>query len=385
MYLKYTFKNIASFIKNNFMIFVLLVMSTLTSSVVLLFSYGIYQSYHITLSYADSSTADHNIVMWYTEDESKCVTKDDLLPCLDAIDRIQDALGEDIEMYSVEYMIDGIKYGSDFRYEDSSFAVSEVHAEFFEKYDMLKDGSYWGDYEEANAVCVAIVNDENEVDDSHMEEYKAALHGDSIEIGGNEYKIIGVGSVGGLAEFPFSTVSGDTMLLSTIVYFDSYVATDVYDEIADIFSTYMGDRVEIDEAKTFDRDTIYTYRTVVLISIFIALTAALNFMILYRYIMSSRKKETAIFRMLGLTPGRLSLMNLCEYIILTVPVFIIGMVIFAYVLLPRLSGYFMYMEASYSIYIYLFMFLIFVVMSVAVVGIMIFSANRRRILDLMSV
>lgn len=120
----------------------------------------------------------------------------------------------------------------------------------------------------------------------------------------------------------FSTVSEDQILTNTMITFDSSVSTKTYNKIRDIFNTYMGNKAEFDAIRTIDKDTYYTYKTVILISVVIALIAATNFMILYRYIISTRKRATAIFKILGLTSGKLNLINFSECIILIVPFFL---------------------------------------------------------------
>ena len=144
----------------------------------------------------------------------------------------------------------------------------------------------------------------------------------------------------------------------------------------------MGDKAVFEEIRTIDKDTYYTYKTVILISVFIALIAAINFMILYRYIKSTRKRTTAIFRILGLTPAKLNFMNMSECIILIVPFFILGMVLYQTVFLPRLHTYFVYMQDAYTPFVYFLLFVIFISVSLIVIGIMLLVMSRKRILEL---
>jgi hypothetical protein len=381
MYLKYTLKNIKSFITENFIIFVLLVISTLTSSIVIFFAYGVYQNYNTILSYQENDSYDDYIYINYINSDSDYVTKQDLLNCLNEIDGISNELQERISLYTVEGCIDNNSYEFKFSYNNGGFKIAEDFVKNLIKYDNLTEGTYWSDYEEANGICVALIPDT----DVYLEvpALNSIMNGDKLRIGGKDYEIIGkhAWNEDG-AMFPFSTVSEDQILTNTMITFDSSVSTKTYNKIRDIFNTYMGNKAEFDAIRTIDKDTYYTYKTVILISVVIALIAATNFMILYRYIISTRKRATAIFKILGLTSGKLNLINLSECIILIVPFFFFGMILYQSVFLPRLSTYFVYMQDAYSPFIYFLLFLIFISISFIVIGSMLFSMNRKKILDL---
>lgn len=204
-----------------------------------------------------------------------------------------------------------------------------------------------------------------------------------LKIGGKIYDIIGKQAWNEKgAMFPFSTVADEQLLTSTLISFNSAVSVKTYNQIRDVFNNYMGDKAVFEEIRTIDKDTYYTYKTVILISVFIALIAAINFMILYRYIMSTRKRTTAIFRILGLTPAKLNFMNMSECIILIVPFFILGMVLYQTVFLPRLHTYFVYMQDAYTPFVYFLLFVIFISVSLIVIGIMLLVMSRKRILEL---
>ena len=381
MYFKYTLKNIKSFFINNFIIFILLVISTITSAIVIFFSYGVYQNYNTILSYKEDDLSDDYIGINYVNTGSEYVTKRDLLNCLSEIDDISNELREQIIQYDVEGIIDNNSYEFKFLYCDGKFKVAEEFKENLKKYDNLTEGTYWSDYEEANGICVALISDPAVFGEiSALDSIKYVNH---LKIGGKIYDIIGKQAWNEKgAMFPFSTVADEQLLTSTLISFNSAVSVKTYNQIRDVFNNYMGDKAVFEEIRTIDKDTYYTYKTVILISVFIALIAAINFMILYRYIMSTRKRTTAIFRILGLTPAKLNFMNMSECIILIVPFFILGMVLYQTVFLPRLHTYFVYMQDAYTPFVYFLLFVIFISVSLIVIGIMLLVMSRKRILEL---
>lgn len=381
MYFKYTLKNIKSFFINNFIIFILLVISTITSAIVIFFSYGVYQNYNTILSYKEDDLSDDYIGINYVNTGSEYVTKRDLLNCLSEIDDISNELREQIIQYDVEGIIDNNSYEFKFLYCDGKFKVAEEFKENLKKYDNLTEGTYWSDYEEANGICVALISDPAVF--GEISALDSIKYVNQLKIGGKIYDIIGKQAWNEKgAMFPFSTVADEQLLTSTLISFNSAVSVKTYNQIRDVFNNYMGDKAVFEEIRTIDKDTYYTYKTVILISVFIALIAAINFMILYRYIMSTRKRTTAIFRILGLTPAKLNFMNMSECIILIVPFFILGMVSYQTVFLPRLHTYFVYMQDAYTPFVYFLLFVIFISVSLIVIGIMLLVMSRKRILEL---
>lgn len=381
MYFKYTLKNIKSFFINNFIIFILLVISTITSAIVIFFSYGVYQNYNTILSYKEDDLSDDYIGINYVNTSSEYVTKRDLLNCLSEIDDISNELREQIIQYDVEGIIDNNSYEFKFLYSDGKFKVAEEFKENLKKYDNLTEGTYWSDYEEANGICVALISDPAVF--GEISALDSIKYGNQLKIGEKIYDIIGKQAWNEKgAMFPFSTVADEQLLTSTLISFNSAVSVKTYNQIRDVFNNYMGDKAVFEEIRTIDKDTYYTYKTVILISVFIALIAAINFMILYRYIMSTRKRTTAIFRILGLTPAKLNFMNMSECIILIVPFFILGMVLYQTVFLPRLHTYFVYMQDAYTPFVYFLLFVIFISVSLIVIGIMLLVMSRKRILEL---
>lgn len=381
MYFKYTLKNIKSFFINNFIIFILLVISTITSAIVIFFSYGVYRNYNTILSYKEDDLSDDYIGINYVNTGSEYVTKRDLLNCLSEIDDISNELREQIIQYDVEGIIDNNSYEFKFLYCDGKFKVAEEFKENLKKYDNLTEGTYWSDYEEANGICVALISDPAVF--GEISALDSIKYVNQLKIGGKIYDIIGKQAWNEKgAMFPFSTVADEQLLTSTLISFNSAVSVKTYNQIRDVFNNYMGDKAVFEEIRTIDKDTYYTYKTVILISVFIALIAAINFMILYRYIMSTRKRTTAIFRILGLTPAKLNFMNMSECIILIVPFFILGMVLYQTVFLPRLHTYFVYMQDAYTPFVYFLLFVIFISVSLIVIGIMLLVMSRKRILEL---
>ena len=90
--MKYILKNIKLFIKNEKMIFMLIVICVITSSFIIIFSYGLYQNYRMVE--ADEESKVNNIYIEILDSDS--VTKEKLKRCVFSV---SDKTNKHITMY----------------------------------------------------------------------------------------------------------------------------------------------------------------------------------------------------------------------------------------------------------------------------------------------
>lgn len=95
-----------------------------------------------------------------------------------------------------------------------------------------------------------------------------------------------------------------------------------------------------------ESENYYLYNTIIIISILIAILAAVNFAVLYRYILSRRTKTLAVFRMRALNTALRMFLSECMFI--TVPLFALTTIIYDKFMLPKLGQHFEYIESAYS-------------------------------------
>ena len=120
-----------------------------------------------------------------------------------------------------------------------------------------------------------------------------------------------------------------------------------------------------------ESENYYLYNTIIIISILIAILAAVNFAVLYRYILSRRTKTLAVFRMCGCTKFTALRMFLSECMFITVPLFALTTIIYDKFMLPKLGQHFEYIESAYSFKLYLLIFGIYIAATFVVLTVMI--------------
>lgn len=99
-----------------------------------------------------------------------------------------------------------------------------------------------------------------------------------------------------------------------------------------------GDKAVVAAANLPDDDAVYLYNTIIMVTIFITLVSAINFAVLYRYILSSRKQALMVYRICGLSFCRVVLLYLGECTALTITAYFIGVLLFENVILKKNFG-----------------------------------------------
>ena len=380
--MKYIFKNLLSFFTDSKLVAVLAVISIFVSSVVINFSYGIYQNYNVIL---ENNVSDGELVMSVVfmntgNEKGQYVNKKMFMECVDEIAISSLDFNERISVIAVDGILDNNTADFRFGVRDGHISISDDFAENSDANGMIK-GDYWGDIDEIEGNRVALCYDYRigTVDTPYIN--SILKDEDTLIICGMEYKIIGYQewNIDGVM-VPINSVDDDTYLKSVLIMFDRGITKPTYECISKIFKDKLGDLAYVVEISELDVDSRYTYKTVIIIAVLTALIAAFNFMILYRYILSRRQRKTAIYRLCGLTVNKASLYNLVECILITVPVYLLGLVLYDKVIMPYLDDFFPYMRDAYTDKLYLCLFTIYLAISVIVCSIQICVDNHKKIL-----
>lgn len=79
------------------------------------------------------------------------------------------------------------------------------------------------------------------------------------------------------------------------------------------------------------------YNSVIFMSVAVAIASAINLAMLFRYIIRSRAKQTAIFMLCGCTSNKIRRMYIAEIGMISVTIYVIFALVFNYALLPKLT------------------------------------------------
>lgn len=404
--LKYIFRNFKDFIRNERLIFVLVALCSLTSAIVLCFSYGLYYHYQTekTVGETDSSaiTFVYSDMMDARKKRDAALFQSRLFsgPRLTAaqIKTILDSFPLEVWKNNVDVDFTYIYDASETTftiYSDGAVMASDLYLiNTISKYD-VSTGSFTMSAEDEKRMnnpmhCLSgrhltaedvvygrrlAVLDENMFQrvtgsEKPYNEYETPP---TIELFGEPFEIIGIQRAPEITipvtavpdGVPVDGFLGDC----TVLYYDLPVSHNQYMLVKERMEEAYPGILEVRELKFAQTDAIY-YNTVIGISVFVAAVAALNFAILYQFVVMNRRKMIAVFGCCGCTRRRISRIFLGELMTMTLPLLLVGMVCYQYLILPLLTERFVYIAGAYSLKLYGLIFAIFAVITLLLVRIM---------------
>ncbi len=386
--LKYIFKNLKSQFTKQGVISLLLVVNIIVSALVICFSYGLYQHYNIVIYKGDKQPTSlmlYGNPDYITYDERGVpfsgVTFQNVIDLAKALpDETAQKLSFLIKT-PLEADVFDIGYGAftfDFVCKDGE--INSPHV-------MFPEGAY------PNGEKVAMVSTEQLEDHfgptfqsfNGLEVSSIPLSADDKEIivDGEEYEVIHyAGENSSIPDIPITSVNPSTLIRYAqsyvmIIYIDVRLTTADYNNIEQAVENIMGDVAYLEKPEITDITETYYYKTIIIISVVIAILAAINMAILYRYILEKRSSELAIFRICGCSKAKAVMSYLIECMIINSPLFALTQLCYHKLIMPKLSDLFPHMQGAYSFKLYAAIFGIYVVASLVVMLIMIVATIRK--------
>ncbi len=354
------------------------------------FSYGLYQNYQLKKQYDLSDerkivltlqgdfdeTSDNEL----NDDESYFMPADSAKSYV-TVDLLKKYVAEFSNSYTdkLKYIeataiVDKLPFHMNFSIKDGLIIKSDEFEKEVEDNAMLESGRYFTEEEYRKGEKVAICwdylhwNTMSSPVSKRMAVDKKILH-----IQGKDYKIIAYGIIDiDRPVIPITSLEDTTPFTGEIVFnFKKPIRQEQYDIVVEKTEKIFGDKAVVAAANLPDDDAVYLYNTIIMVTIFITLVSAINFAVLYRYILSSRKQALMVYRICGLSFCRVVLLYLGECTALTITAYFIGVLLFENVILKKISGYYEYMSSSYSSYIYFVLFAVYFLISLLVLTLMI--------------
>lgn len=358
--MKYIFRNIFSFAKQETMIFVILLICVFASGFVMNFSYGLYYNYNASLNDANK---DLKIIDPALNKNEK-LTKGEFQQFVEALD---EKTQEEIILITVTSDLTGYDepYGyfpMRFDINDNKFCVSNYLKEGWEERGMVTGGRFFSDEEEELGTNSAMVPYNSELD-----------VGDTVNFLGQDYTVIGkYKSDSNTPIIPFLAVPNDLGLNRCMLTFDSAPKRSTYENIKNTAMEIIPNKLIFPDLKLPDDDLVSLYKTMILISAFVAVLSVMNFAMLYLFIIRKRKNSLAVMRLCGIRKGRATAIYLGECLILSVPAFALGMLSFSIMLNTVFSNMFAHMSEAFNPLIYLVIFIIYLIAMLIILGAIIF-------------
>ncbi len=412
--MKYVFKNLKQFVTKNRLVFVLFIFCQIVSILILLLSYGVYMNYKENYNQEFLSTKG----LYYEGDasgkekgEKLDENEFDYMLFVVNLNNYHDPLTHaDVEPFYTEltdYFDKKLDYmmlqffTKPMTLEESAKITNEYQSSLvstvlfiakhdgeytFQKTSRYKDentagtlasGRWFTDSELQRGEAVCIVDLKGLERDILKPATIREKNGEKyMTLCGIEYKVIGTMARGESIIIPFTSAPKDMYLWDNfLVKFTEPLTVEEHNKYVSLIKKYFGDMVDDDtlEVATVNIDKQYFYNTNIWLSVIIALAAAVNLAVLYRYVLMTRRKTLAIFRLTGAKKNKIRRIYIAETLGISVVIFALCAVLFNYAVLPWLIKYYPYCSEVYSIKVYGTMFLIYTLVSYIVLNIMIIT------------
>lgn len=393
--MNYIWCNIKSFFVNKKPIFILMLFSVICSCIMIHFSYGLFQNYQLKKQYDLSDKKEIALTLSGTFEEIadkelnadefylKTNETSDYYVTLELLKKylaeFDDSFAEKLKYIEATAVVDELPFRMDFSIKNGLIIKSDEFEKEVENNAMLESGRYFTKEEYQNGKRVAISWDYRHWNTlSSPVSNRLAVDENTLRIQGKNYEIIAYGTIDNdRPTIPITSLDDTTPFTEKIIFhFRKSVRQEQYDVVAEKTKQILEDRAVVELASLPDDDAVYLYNTIIIVTIFITFVSAINFAILYRYILSSRKQSLMVYRICGMSFGRVVLLYLGECVALTVPAYLMGVLLFENIILKKVSGYYEYMSDSYGIYIYLVLFVIYFLLSVLILTLMIIHALK---------
>lgn len=419
----YSIKNIAQTAKKQRLLSLLLVLNIIISCFVMCFSYGLYQNYNVVIS--DGEQEENRLLpanadkKFFTETKYGFHTSGITVGMVKGFLRsLSPETAANLKSLTCENILEndfycfqgeniGISYFVfELRAENGKVAPSKRLSQVFSQeefmsgerivkvgptaYDpkrgfsmgfMLPNGKTW----QSNS---RILKEDDEYITVNGMKYRIeVLPKELVKPGMYEYQEDEIDIVHQIF-IPFGTLPDDIEFVlegeTSPFFFEFYepITKSQYNDIAACLEAYTAGRATLPPMEFTEVSEIYYYRTILLISAVIAVLAAVNMAILYKYILERRARTIVIFRICGSSLLRMCGMYICECMLIVIPLFALTELFYHTVIMPKLSTVFEYMESAYSLNIYLYIFVIYIAISfVVLLGMILFTLRKQNLID----
>lgn len=386
---KYISKNIAVSAQKSSVIFALFIICCIVSVLVILFSHGVYQNYETLLTFEDEnwnfveSSPDISfgeITDSYVDEDAQLTNylgdgESTLGEFRQVLDLMDDKTKSSFTGFCMTYNFKDIY---NFYPESTVRGEDEMNLLLSSRIEYDSSAHEYGLYssltENIHTEYGRYITQEDELSANPVLYLPYGcdrkLIGEKVKFLDREYQVIGVDSEVGIEYIvPFSTLPDDLTFASVGLLTDKVITTDTYRKIKEAFTTVYGDNVNFPDFKTADTTEQTFYVSIMLISVALSVLSAINLSILFRYIMLTRRKRLAIFRLSGCTRRKARIMYLGEVAGISIIIFAVCSILYNYILMPKLTFAFPKIQAVYSFKTYLYLFAIFIVILLMAINI----------------
>ncbi len=331
--LKFLRSNLKHTFNNQRGLALLLVIVQIFSVLVIVFSYGVINHYNFKVNEKESTTLEYN---FYTiEDEEgygRWVSKDKLDLFMK---KVLPFLEDKLDYFFVMGVVGDYYFQCSSGYKNGKYIVSR----------QIKEGMGLKEEEK-------FINEQMNSSDKIMIGSNEILDEDGYAtIDGVDYKVIGTVEHFGNVDVmvPYKVLPSNTKVFYISLLLEMPLWESEYNYIADMITESFGATFIIPEFEgVVNESSNKVYRDIMLVVGFVIFVCAVNYCIMYRYMLEKRRREFAITRICGCSRVNAGLVYMIELLGTSVITLVIGEMLFHYCILPAAKEYFYYIGMFYS-------------------------------------
>lgn len=347
--------NIRDFIKNQKLLFLVLVFSQILSVVLIFSSYGIINHFNVKVSEVEGTALELDFSR--IDEEGATAEK-----CRYFYSEILPVIECKLDYFFIFGYSDGIAIESETDFTNGKYSVSEKYKEHVEK--MINSGRYFNEEETSEKTYVAVIGSNINSDDG------------IVNIAGTNYKVVGTFYDERIDNdfifVPYLAFPESTEVRHMNIYLEKPLLKSEYDAIYNAAVKYFDGIYEIPEFDGVDNNSDKrVYQDVIAVAILFIVLSVINYCIMYKYILQVRKDKLAIYRICGCRRGKAFLIYLIEMLGESVVLMGIGIGIFKLLILPKLSSIFEYMKYFFEKETYVKISVLYVVIMLVAYGLLV--------------
>jgi hypothetical protein len=385
-------KNVGQFLRHSKVIFAVFVICEITSLMLMIFSFGVYQNYSQQIKDVASNEPIDDEKDWLSFDFDSDIDEDTPVSNETVSAFLSDlgnALGNKIG--NVGFCCGDYYFNLDYNDGWEMYDMSKN----FKANGMWYSGRFFSksDYENAARVCVAPIECYKEIDEEigyddgrSPEDYSCRAYDKDgkiyVDLPEGSFEVIGfTKDYGGGYIIPYTVMPTDTEVTSfPTVQIKQILYQNEYNSAVNIFKEYFGNRIgdeDLSDMPVYDIEVLKTFKTKMTVCVAVAIISSINIAALFKYVVDLRRKQMAVFRINGCTQNRLRRMMTGEIMLYSLINGVVCVTCFQLLILPKITGIFPYISLAYSAKSYAVLMLIYFAVTYLLQNLMIiFSISR---------
>lgn len=236
-------------------------------------------------------------------------------------------------------------------------------------------------------VCIADIESikENSLFDGKLK-YNKKKKKYYLTLNNIKYEVVGeLNYPAGSIQIPFEAVDDNFYVIDTLTFkLNTPLTKNEFAQIKQLYLKYFSDRqVDLPNIAVSDAEQVRFYNTNLIIAIVVAILVSINLILLFKYILMTRRKELAILRITGATINKVRRLYILETMIISIILFIFSACLFDIFIKDIVLSHYEYAYVVYSLKNYCITFLLYILVIYIILNVLIYRHIKKTPISLL--